>query len=104
MSPPTEAMRPPDQRRLVDFLDRLAGLYGVGDEVAALSALDAIRLLPLEASVSLRAGASPPALRCSLGVVRAPPGDSDGRAALRTAVGALRAERAGAFADVALAQ
>ena len=105
MRPPTEATQPPDRRRLVDFLDRLAVLYDVGDEVAALRALEAtITLLPLEASVSLRGGASPPALRCTLGVVRAPPGDPDGCAGLRRAVGALGAGRAGAVADAALAR
>jgi hypothetical protein len=101
---PTEATGLFDGRRLTGFLDRLAVLYNVGDEVAALSALDAtITLLPLEASVSLRGDASPPALRCSLGVVRAPD-DPEGRTGLRRAVGALGAERAGAVADAALAR
>jgi hypothetical protein len=96
---------PTDPRRLTDFLDRLAPLYGVGEEVAALRALDVTtRLLPLEASVSLSGAASLPALRCSLGVVRAPPHDPDGRAGLRRVVGALGAEPAGAVADVALAR
>ena len=102
---PTEATLRPDRRRLTDFLDRLAVLYDVDDDIAGLRALDAtIKLLPLEASVSLRGGASAPALRCSLGVVRAPPRDPDGRAGLRTAVAALRTGRAGAVADAALAR
>jgi hypothetical protein len=87
------ATRMPDRGRLTDFLDRLTVLYDVEDELAALRALDApMTLLPLEASVSLRGGASPPALRCSLGVVGAP-GDPEGRAGLRGPVGALGAER-----------
>src|SRR5690242_11031064 len=89
---PTEATRARDRRRLIGFLDRLALLYDADDDVAALRALDATTtLLPIEASVSLHGAASPPALRCSLGVVRAPPGDPDGRAGLRRAVAALGA-------------
>jgi hypothetical protein len=102
---PQHRGRPPDPRRLTDFLERLAVLYDVDDEVTTLSALDAATtLLPVEASVSLRGAATRPALRCSLGVVRVALHDPDGRLGLRAAVGVLGVERAGAIADAALAR
>jgi hypothetical protein len=102
---PQHRRQPPDPRRLTDLLERLAVLYDVDDEVTTLRALDAATtLLPVEASVSLRGAATRPALRCSLGVVRVPPHDPDGRLGLRAAVGVLGVERAGAVADAALAR
>ncbi len=102
---PQHRRRPPDPRRLTDFLDRLAALYDFDDEATALRPLHAnTTLLPVEASVSLRGAAPRPALRCSLGVVRAPPHDPHGRLGLRAAVGVLGVEPAGAVADAALAR
>ena len=78
-----------------DFLDRLAVLYDVDDDIAGLRALDAtIKLLPLEASVSLPAAALPrlpcAAASVSCGLRHAIPTDARGfaRPSRRSALGA----------------
>ena len=87
---------------LTDFLERLASHYGLGDDLAALAALEG-SLVPAEASVSLDGHATEKELRCTLGAP-ARPEDSEGRQALRAALELLGAGPAGAAADEALAR
>ena len=66
----------------LDELDRLAALYGLGEELAPLRALDGtIAIEPLEASVSLGATAAARDLRLTLGL--------PSHAALRTLIESL---------------
>jgi hypothetical protein len=89
-------------RGLAELVDVLGPLHGLGDELAPLRALDSMRLVPLEASVSLGGLETAGDLRLTLGVSSRPE-DPDGRGALRAVLDALAPGAPATVAEVALA-